>query len=81
MATIVKHTPTGAKYILLGTGFGSFQSKKPNWLLGDLVADTTEGHHAMTCVCNKQGRIRWVASSEVVVETIDGQNVEDAFES
>jgi hypothetical protein len=79
MATIVKHTPTGTRYILLGTGFGAFQSKKPNWLLGDLVADTTEGQYAMVCVCDKDGSIGWLESSEVVVETVDGQNVKGVF--
>ncbi len=79
MATIVKHTPTGTRYILLGTGFGAFQSKKPNWLLGDLVADTTEGQYAMVCVCDKDGSIGWLESSEVVVETVDGQDVKGVF--
>ena len=50
MATIVIHQRTGEKYVLLGTGFGAFQSKKPNWLLGDLMADTTEGQYTMVCV-------------------------------
>ena len=79
MATIVKHTPTGAKYILLGTGFGAFQSKKPNWLMGDLVADTTEGQYAMVCVCDKGGSIHWIDSSEVVVESVDGHDVRGAL--
>jgi hypothetical protein len=80
MATKVTHNRTGAKYILLGTGFGAFQSKKPNWLLGDLMADTTEGQYAMVCVCDKDGRIAWVESSEIVVDSVDGQDVTDAFE-
>ena len=80
MATIVTHSQTGSKYILLGSGFGAFQSKKPNWFLGDLMADTTEGQYAMVCVCDKDGKIGWLESSEVVVESVDGQDVKVALE-
>ena len=79
MATIVIHQRTGEKYVLLGTGFGAYQSKKPNWFFGDLMADTTEGQYAMVCVCKKDGKIGWLESSEVVVESVDGQSVKGAF--
>lgn len=73
MATIVVHEPTSRRYILIGSGFGAFQSKKPNWLLGDLMADTTEGQHAMVCVCDKNGDLRWVESSHLTVISVDGE--------
>ena len=79
MATIVKHTETGDKYVLLGSGFGAYQSKKPNWLFGDLMADTAEGQYAMICVCNPEGRIGWLESSKVIVDTVDGQAVKSLF--
>lgn len=79
MATIVSHTRSGASYILLGTGFGAFQSKKPNWFFGDLMADTTDGQYAMVCVSDKDGQIGWLHSSEVVVVSVDGVAVSDAF--
>lgn len=75
MATIVRSTKTDERYVLLGAGFGAYQSKKPNWLLGDLAADTDEGCHAMVCVCNADGRIGWLDSEELVVESIDGKPV------
>ena len=73
MVTTVIYQPTGKRYILLGTGFGAYQSKKPNWFFGDMIADTAEGQYAMVCVCNRSGTIGWIYSSEVVVESIDGQ--------
>ncbi len=79
MATIVKHQRTGAKYILLGSGFGAYQSKKPNWFFGDMMADTSEGQYAMVCVCDKDGMIGWLESSQVVVESVDEKSVRDAF--
>jgi hypothetical protein len=63
----------------MGTGFGSYQSKKPNWFFGDLIADTDEGQYAMVCVCDQYGKIGWLDSSEVVVQSVDGQSVSDAF--
>ncbi|MDE0314986.1 MAG: hypothetical protein OXM61_08790 [Candidatus Poribacteria bacterium] len=44
MATIVKHNTTGKNYCLLGTGFGVFQSSKPNMFFGNLMADVDEGN-------------------------------------
>jgi len=74
MATIVRHTNNGIRYVLLGSGFGAFQSKKPNWFLGDLMADTTEGQHAMSCICDDSGQIYWVESAQLVVESVDGKS-------
>ena len=79
MATVVRHVSTGASYVLIGTGFGAFQSKKPNWLLGDLMADTSEGQHAMACVCDADGRIFWVDSSQLIVDSVDGKRVREVL--
>ena len=81
MATIVIHTPTGRRYVLIGAGFGAFQSKKPNWLLGDLMADTTEGQLAMTCVCDKSGDLRWVESAQLTVISVDGVSPTELLEN
>jgi hypothetical protein len=75
MATIVQHRETGINYVLLGSGFGAYQSKKPNWLFGDMVADVDQGQHAMICVCDKAGQIGWLESSSVLVVGIDGHPV------
>ena len=81
MATIVIHKKTGKRYALLGTGFGAFQSKKPNWLLGNLMADESQGQFAMVCVARKDGSIRWVESNAVSVESVDGVPLADVFQS
>lgn len=79
MAIIVKDKKDGEKYLLLGTGFGAYQSKKPNWFFGDLMADVDEGNFAMICVCTSKGKIGWLEYSDVVVDTVDGQKVESFF--
>ena len=80
MATIVQHKKSGKKYILLGSGFGAFQSKKPNWLLGDLMADVSQGEFAMVCVCDENNKIGWLESSGVSVVSVDGQTVGDLLQ-
>ena len=75
MATIVKHNATGKNYCLLGTGFGVFQSSKPNMFLGNLMADVKEGQFAMVCVCNSAGKTYWIDADDITVLNVDGQNV------
>ena len=41
---------------------------------------TKQGQYAMVSVCNQDGKIGWLDSSEVVVESVDGQSVSEAFE-
>lgn len=79
MATIIEQVSTGNQYVLLGTGFGAFQSKKPNWFLGNLQADTTEGQYAMVCVCDAAGTIGWLSSGDARVIAVDGVPIGEAF--
>jgi hypothetical protein len=75
VATIVKHTKTGEQLVLLGAGFGAYQSKKPHAFFGDCVADTESGAHEMVCVCNSPGLIGWIYSDQVNVVSVDGSPV------
>jgi hypothetical protein len=76
MATIVRSKKDDERYVLLGSGFGAYQSTKPNWFFGNFVADVDTGQCAMVCVCNPKGSIGWMKSSDVQVESVDGVNVE-----
>lgn len=76
-ATIVQHKTTGKRFVLLGAGFGAYQSKKPNWFFGDLMADTDEGQYLMVCVCNEHGEVGWLKSSTVKVVSVGGCSVEE----
>jgi len=75
MATVVRSKTDNREYVLLGTGFGAYQSKKPNWFFGDLMADTAEGEFAMVCVCDSRGTVGWLESEDVQVVSVDGQPV------
>ena len=75
LATIVESIKDGDRFVLLGSGFGAYQSKKPNWSFGDLMADTDEGQFAMVCVSDVNGRVGWLESSQVRVVSVDGQSI------
>lgn len=77
MATVIKHNTTGKKYCLLGTGFGIYQSSKPNMFLGNWMADVDEGQFAMVCVCDSLGKISWIQAENATVVSVDGQNISD----
>lgn len=79
MATIVEDIESGKNYVLLGSGFGAFQSKKPNWFMGDLMADMEEGQYAMVCISDSEGNIGWIESSQVRVKSVDGQPIQSCI--
>jgi hypothetical protein len=79
MATIVEQIGTGHRYLLLGAGYGKFQSSRPNAFFGDILPTTKEGSEAVLAVCNEEGRIGWVRSEEVRVVSVDGVEPAEAL--
>ncbi len=76
MATIVHHNPTGVQYILLGTGYGAYESVHPKFF-GDLFPKTDLGTFSLVAVSDREGRIFWLHSAELTVVTIDGKRPSD----
>ena len=79
MATIIRSIESSETYVFLGSGFGMFQSKKPNWLFGDLLSDTDSGSLKLICACDQHGEIVWLNSDNVEVISIDGKRPSDYF--
>jgi len=77
MATIVENLKTKKRYVLLGSGYGMYQSKKPNFLFGDLLADVDTGDSKVVCVSNQNGDIVWFYADKVQVISIDGESPKD----
>ena len=77
MAIIVRHIETLKDYVLLGGGFGAYQSKRPSPLFGNWLAETDQGDYPMVCVCNPSGHIGWFYSDELRVMSVDGHPVSD----
>jgi hypothetical protein len=72
---IVRSLESGRRYLLLGTGFGEWQSARPSALLGNLAPVTDHGDSRMVCVCDRSGTLGWLKSEQVVVETVDGRPI------
>jgi len=77
MATIVKHRKTGTRALLIGTGFGAHASSRPDLWTGTLMAHKESGTVRTVAICGKNGAVRWVNSSEIIVVEIDGIPVSD----
>ena len=72
MATIVEYTKNGKRYVLLGTGFGTYKSAHSGFLLGDWFPTVDEGQITMAAVCDASGKIRWAHTDELIVVEVDG---------
>ncbi|MFK7972287.1 MAG: hypothetical protein AB8F95_18095 [Bacteroidia bacterium] len=77
MAIIVKHRKTGAKALLIGAGFGAHASARPDFIWGDWSPRKESGTVRTVAICGKNGVVRWVNSSEIIVVEIDGMAVSD----
>jgi len=81
MSVIVEHRETRDQYVLLGTGFGAYLAKKPNWFLGNLSADVESGEVSVVAICDAGGNIGWYNTEELVVVSVDGQSPGEALRS
>lgn len=72
MATIVRTKKEKQDYILIGTGFGAFQSEAPSVIFGNLDRQKHRGNLPIVFVCNHEGHIGWFPAKSVEVVSIDG---------
>ena len=72
MAVIVRHKESGARYILLGAGFGAYKSSRPSVLFGNWAPAEKSGDIRVVFVCDSEGRTGWVESEKLEVVSVDG---------
>ena len=70
MATVVQHK-NGAKFVLLGTGYGAFRATRPSLFFGNWVPTEDEGQISVVAVCDESGRIAWADSDDLTVISVD----------
>jgi hypothetical protein len=75
MAIIVEDTRTKAKGILLGAGFGHWQTRGAHWG----VEKTDGGITERVAVCNSKGEVMWLAVEFARVVSIDGDRPQDVL--
>lgn len=83
VSVIVKDKNTQKKYILLGTGFGTYKAVRPSLFGGNLLPHEEEGTIATVAVCDSKGDIIWIDSDALQVIEVDGVKISeiDLFES
>ncbi|MBZ0255094.1 hypothetical protein K8I31_03470 [bacterium] len=73
MIVIVKHTPTGRRFVLVGTGYDAIHPEQSIKPLRDAKSVKDVGGYAVAAVCDEDGAIYWCETKELVVESIDGR--------
>ncbi|PZE19581.1 hypothetical protein [Paenibacillus xerothermodurans] len=79
MATIVRHTPTGRLYVLVGTGFGATHAVMPSVLGGSLFPTEKVQEIPVAAVSDSLGNIAWLYTRELQVVEVDGTAIGDYF--
>ena len=74
MASIVKHKKSEKHFLLIGTGYGAFQSARPGMFFGDLLPTQSEGVTTMVALGFPNGKILWCDSREVELVSVDGKS-------
>ncbi len=72
MATIVRLVGDSRRYLLIGVGYGTSESAKPHWFMGDLGYERRSTDQSLVCLCDSAGKLYWADSDEITVESIDG---------
>ena len=73
MAVIVTLEDSKERYVLLGTGYGSYKALKPNWFWGNLVADKDEDSYPVAALADRWGKVGWTTTENLSVVSIDGR--------
>lgn len=73
MATIVETKQNHKRYLLIGTGYGEYESATPAVFLGNLAPTINHSNTKLVCVCDKLGTIGWLPSDAVNVIEVDGK--------
>lgn len=77
MATIIKNINNGEKYFLVGTGFGAYKATRPSFFGGNLFPVEDEDTITVVAICDGNGKIHWIQSSEIEVVSIDGVHLSE----
>jgi hypothetical protein len=76
MAIIAKLKASGTRVIVIGTGYGAFESARASRIFGDLLPSYRSGRLGMIAVATKNGEVSWCPSHEIEIVEIDGVAVD-----
>jgi len=73
MAIICRHITSGKQYVVLGAGYGVFQTSHPSVLLGSVQPKKQSGDMQAIAVCDDSGHVSWFKPDDISIESIDGK--------
>lgn len=76
MAIIAKLKASETRVIVIGTGYGAFESARASRIFGDLLPSYHCGRLGMVAVATKNGEVAWCPSHEIEIVEIDGVAVD-----
>ena len=75
MATIVQHSKTDKKYILLGVGYAAYKATRPSFFGGNLLPNEEEDIMKIMSVCDKEGNILWFDPKHLKIVKVNGVEI------
>ena len=75
MAIIVEHLKSKEKFILLGSGYGSYSSSTGT------IGGYNEGTKTRLCVSKGDGSVWWVNDEDVQVISVDGKRPDEILKN
>ncbi|MBI1391009.1 MAG: hypothetical protein GC154_21480 [bacterium] len=72
MATIVRHTPSGRRFVLVGCGYSSVSPGRNGSAVNKPQGPIDEGEFGLAAVCDEDGKVYWCETRELEVENVDG---------
>lgn len=79
MAIIVIHKESETKYILIGTGYGTYVKSDASTAFGFLLPYEENGELPVAAVCDSDGFISWFPTNELRVLQVDGMELVDIY--
>lgn len=76
MATIVEHIESKRRYVLVGAGFGTWDTAVAGRFLGAPNPNRDSGTQSMLALADGSGLVAWVASEQVRILSVDGKTPE-----
>lgn len=76
MATIIEHIASKRRYVLVGAGFGTWDTSVAGRFLGAGNPQRDSGTQSMLALADGSGVVAWFASDQVRILSVDGKTPE-----
>jgi len=81
MAIVVQHMESKEHYVVVGTGYGMYESRMPSFWGVAVPPEENKGFKAVVCVSDRDGKIGYFGIGLLQVVSVDGQSPRDLIEN